>query len=164
MKLSVTEPHKPLSPLRPQIPTPMGHGYTFLCTNCGQETDLLEGTGFGEASALNSLFTKNSPELRKLTEKETRETCLRLIADGWKPKTWEYQICYCPDCKTLEQRLSFTLEKDGETYTAKHRCKTCGKELQRCEHLDEDTQYTVTCEHCKKPFTTVSEPEMFRWD
>ena len=163
MKLTVTEPHKPLSPLRPQIPTPMGHGYTFLCTNCGQETDLLEGTGFGEASALNSLFTKNSPELRKLTEKETRETCLRLIADGWKPKTWEYQICYCPDCKTLEQRLSFTLEKDGEIYTPKYSC-TCGAELQACNPLEMDIPFTITCKECKTKFSAKPNPCLFLWD
>ena len=141
----------------------MGTGYSFECPNCKSSVDFLEGTGFCYPSSLKTLFTGENPEIKESLPAEIWETVLHLLKDGWKPLEYEYMGCYCPNCKTLEQCIIFTLEKDGETYMPKYFC-TCGTELQPCNPLEMEIPFIITCKECETKFSAKPNPCLFRWD
>ena len=140
----------------------MGHGYSFECPNCKSSVDFLEGIGFCYPSSLKALFSGENPELKDNAPAEWK-TVQTLLKDGWNPVDYKYQVCYCPDCKTLEECTVFTLEKDGEIYTPKYSC-TCGAELQACNPLEMDIPFTITCKECKTKFSAKPNPCLFLWD
>ncbi|HJJ67460.1 MAG TPA: hypothetical protein O0X21_03725 [Methanocorpusculum sp.] len=142
----------------------MGHGYSFKCPNCKSKINLHEGVGILYHYTFERLFFGEKPELKEEVPKEIWEACISLMENGWKPKDYEYQICFCPKCKTLEQYTSFTLEKDGETYTPKFICKSCGTELQKCNPLEMDIPFSITCAECNTTFTARPNPCVVKWD
>ncbi|MBR5450702.1 MAG: hypothetical protein IKV78_05265 [Methanocorpusculum sp.] len=141
----------------------MGHGYSFECPNCKSSVNFLEGIGFGYYSTFDRLFFGDELEIKESIPAEIWETVQNLLKDGWKPKDYTYQVCYCPDCKTLEQCTVFTLEKDGKTYTPKYSC-TCGTELIKCNPLKMGIPFTITCKECKTKFSAKPNPCLSCWD
>ena len=108
---------------------------------------------FGENQDAESVFYgAGTPYLKQYVSDSMYKTAMKKIGEGYRVNEnigFGFVPFYCPECRILEMRFMFVLEKDGcKPYAPKYKCDVCKKGLNRLSVEEDVGELFVRCEEC----------------